>query len=366
MLLTSGYNFEGYVIKEYLGFCSGECALGTGFLSSFSAGLADILGSNSSLYEEKLSKAKSMAISELESKALEYGANAIIGVDVDYTTFSADIMGVAANGTAVKVEKISGYENADQDNEIFRTFPVISYYNTLKFRPINCNYNTKTKEFDIEIFLYNSVELEAMNVDIIANTIFNTTYEYKDINFVGCNEKNGTTKTEKVLLDICDNSLKVIKSFSVKINHCIFSSKIHTINEQYQVSGMNIDDLLEYRKSYGKDIMEDFGRENESWVCLCGNKNNEDSNVCSYCSRENKVYRKIKTSWEAVLKKIYPELSAFRNCKEINEYMGKVEEEYNVIFPEELMQELKKILLTERMYGSMADTAIAKIRVYLD
>ena len=44
ILLTSGYNFEGYRIKKYLGFCSGECALGTGFLSSLGAGIADILG----------------------------------------------------------------------------------------------------------------------------------------------------------------------------------------------------------------------------------------------------------------------------------------------------------------------------------
>lgn len=66
ILLTSGYNFEGYRIKKYLGFCSGECALGTGFLSSLGAGIADILGSNSTAYKEKLAKAKSMAISELE------------------------------------------------------------------------------------------------------------------------------------------------------------------------------------------------------------------------------------------------------------------------------------------------------------
>ena len=49
--ITSGYNFEGYNIPESLGLCSGEAALGTGFLSSLGAGLADILGTNSTLYE---------------------------------------------------------------------------------------------------------------------------------------------------------------------------------------------------------------------------------------------------------------------------------------------------------------------------
>ena len=54
MLITSGYNFEGYEITDYLGLCSGEAALGTGFLSSLGAGIADFLGTNSTLYEEKL------------------------------------------------------------------------------------------------------------------------------------------------------------------------------------------------------------------------------------------------------------------------------------------------------------------------
>ena len=48
--ITSGYNFEGYNITEYLGLCSGEAALGTGFLSSLGAGIAYILGTNSTMY----------------------------------------------------------------------------------------------------------------------------------------------------------------------------------------------------------------------------------------------------------------------------------------------------------------------------
>ena len=67
VLLTSGYNFEGYKIKKYMGFCSGECVLGTGFFSALNAGVADFLGSNSSMYEEKLSKAKLAAIKELQN-----------------------------------------------------------------------------------------------------------------------------------------------------------------------------------------------------------------------------------------------------------------------------------------------------------
>ena len=105
MLITTGYNFEGYTIIEYLGVFSGECVLGTGFLSSLGAGFSDMFGTNSGMYAGKLRRAKQSAMNVLERQVREIGANAIIGLDIDYTTFSADIMGVIANGTAVKIVK---------------------------------------------------------------------------------------------------------------------------------------------------------------------------------------------------------------------------------------------------------------------
>jgi uncharacterized protein YbjQ (UPF0145 family) len=105
ILITSGYNFEGYSITEYFGFFSGECALGTGFLSTLGAGVADFLGTNSTMYSGKLKEAKEYAISRLVSQVQRTGGNAIIGLDVDYTTFSSDIMGVIVSGTAVKITK---------------------------------------------------------------------------------------------------------------------------------------------------------------------------------------------------------------------------------------------------------------------
>ena len=84
MLMTSGYNFEGYTITEYLGVFSGECALGTGFLSSLGAGISDFLGTNSKMYSNKLKEAKEYALDQLQSQITEAGGNAIIGLDIDY------------------------------------------------------------------------------------------------------------------------------------------------------------------------------------------------------------------------------------------------------------------------------------------
>ena len=84
MKLTSGFNFENYEITDYLGFCSGEYALNTKFLSDF-----NLLSS----YSEKLEAAQKNALDLLISNAKQMGANAIIGLDIDYTTDDHDIMG---------------------------------------------------------------------------------------------------------------------------------------------------------------------------------------------------------------------------------------------------------------------------------
>lgn len=105
-MVTTGYNFEGFRIVKYLEVISGEVVLGTGFLSEFSASLADFLGTGSEMFANKLDLAKKIAKDKLVSKSAMLGGNAIIGVDFDYITFSNNMIGVIANGTSVNVEKI--------------------------------------------------------------------------------------------------------------------------------------------------------------------------------------------------------------------------------------------------------------------
>ncbi len=100
MLMTTGYCFEGYSIEQYLGVFSGECALGTGFLSSLDSDISDFLGTNSQLYSEKLKKAKESALRQLEEETIQAGGNAVVGLSIGYIMFSRDIIGVIANGTA--------------------------------------------------------------------------------------------------------------------------------------------------------------------------------------------------------------------------------------------------------------------------
>ena len=376
IMITSGFNFEGYIIKKYYGFCSGECVLGTGFLSSIGAGMADILGINSTKYENKLSKAKSMAISELEKSAMELGANAIIGLDVDYNTFSSDIMGVVANGTAVQIEKIVDNETVESikafniemeahGNDYVIDFPVISYYENIDIRPFNITYYMKTKEICISVYRFKDIQLNALNVDIIGNTIFGTTYKYTDINFTHYKLEDGIIKTEKVILDIPINQLKVIQSFTVKIQHYILSGELFTLSGECKMSTMNIDELLDFRKLYGKDVVCDFRDNPNGWTCMCGNKNMEDTNVCSYCGRSKKVYSKISKSRVIKFGELLPDLEGLQNCREIVDYLMKIENEQGYRFPEKEMNEIRKMAGLEKMYGNMKSSMISNIKKYI-
>lgn len=111
MILTNGYNFEGYHIKKYIGVISGEVVLGTGFISEFSAALSDLFGESNDAFANKLEAAKEAAIRKLKIKAIDNGGNAIIGIDFDYIVFANNMIGVVANGTNVLIEK----SNSDTD-----------------------------------------------------------------------------------------------------------------------------------------------------------------------------------------------------------------------------------------------------------
>lgn len=103
--VTSGFNFEGYKIVEYIDIVGGEAVLGTGFLSEWDASISDVTGTMSPKFMEKLETAKEYAMLNIKVNALSLGANAIIGITFNYVTFANNMIGVIANGTAVRIEK---------------------------------------------------------------------------------------------------------------------------------------------------------------------------------------------------------------------------------------------------------------------
>lgn len=102
MLVTTTHTIQGKEI-EYLGLVSGEAILGANIFKDLFAGIRDIVGGRSAAYEQELRKAKDTAIQEMCDDAVRMGANAVIGVDLDFETVgsSGGMLMVAASGTAV-------------------------------------------------------------------------------------------------------------------------------------------------------------------------------------------------------------------------------------------------------------------------
>lgn len=106
MLLTTTPVIEGKRITTYYGIVSGETIIGANVFRDLFASIRDIVGGRSGAYEEVLREAKNTALREMEEQARMMGANAVIGVDLDYETVggSGSMLMVTANGTAVYVE----------------------------------------------------------------------------------------------------------------------------------------------------------------------------------------------------------------------------------------------------------------------
>ena len=106
MVMSTTNSLEGKQINRYLGVVTGEAILGANIFKDIFAGIRDIVGGRSASYERELQEARRIAFTELEEKARRVGANAIIGIDIDYETIGANgsMLMVSVSGTAVAAE----------------------------------------------------------------------------------------------------------------------------------------------------------------------------------------------------------------------------------------------------------------------
>ena len=105
MILTTTNTIEGHTVKEYKGIVTGETIIGANALKDFMAGLTDFFGGRSTTYEKVLIEGKDTALRELQERAAQMGANAVIGIDLDYETVAPNggMLMVTASGTAVVI-----------------------------------------------------------------------------------------------------------------------------------------------------------------------------------------------------------------------------------------------------------------------
>ncbi len=103
MILTTTGTVEGHRVTGYHGIVVGEAIMGANFVRDFFASITDVVGGRSGAYESKLQDARGTALRELEERARRAGANAVIGIDLDYEVVGESMLMVSASGTAVSL-----------------------------------------------------------------------------------------------------------------------------------------------------------------------------------------------------------------------------------------------------------------------
>ncbi len=105
MILSTTPSIEGRPIAEYRGIVTGEAILGANIFKDLFAGIRDIVGGRAGAYEKELAKARTIAMQELEAAAVAVGADAVVGIDLDYETVGqgGSMLMVTASGTAVRL-----------------------------------------------------------------------------------------------------------------------------------------------------------------------------------------------------------------------------------------------------------------------
>lgn len=268
MLITSGFNFEGYRITHYLGFFSGETALGTGVFSEFFASWADFFGTESNSFADKLEEAKHYAMDSLISKVRAAGGNAIIGLDVDYNMFMSNMIGVIANGTAVCVESIG----VEKEEAVTAHLPAMPLDIDAPLRATGLR--IAGDSVALEMVLYKGVAPRAVSAEVTLRTAFGEDACMGDIAFLDVAPIPG--KDGHWLQSGYARLAKPLPTAAISA----------TVRILAQMDTDGVDTLRELRRRYGEDAICTFEEDENGWRCVCGMHNPAQSTRCALCSRQ--------------------------------------------------------------------------------
>lgn len=313
MKLTSGFNFENYEITDYLGFCSGEYALNTKFLSDF-----NLLSS----YSEKLEAAQKNALDLLISNANQMGANAIIGLDIDYTTDDHDIMGVIANGTAVTIKSTL------KEPAVPVKINVINYNPDLEFRVSSLTILPDAEKPTVTATLFgkSSENITGVLADIFLVDIFDELHPVRCTGFshfdVAPNFATSIGTPVPCSLEL--NILPLIKCAKVVIKKYISDNTVITASDNNSLLDIEQEDILE---------------------------NNNDN---------------IFSNYKLQLEEYMESVCCMNSATEILTYTKNLFEENHDFIQADLVQLISSCASLERMYGNCKNDCIEKIKTYFD
>ncbi|MDO5155913.1 MAG: YbjQ family protein [Eubacteriales bacterium] len=355
--LTSSNGFEGYDIVEYLGFVNGQIALSSNFFRDLSSNITEWSTQENSVITGKLENASQNAIANLINAAQKLGANAIVGVQLNYTGFSNNAVGTVASGTAVRIEKKKQLHKVDSSK-----YYISNYYNSKMPRPVELTVVREDNVVRISPLFYNYSlnEIKAIRCDIEFTNYYDEKLMLQGIDFVF--ERNNIMQLQSDLVDckLPCKAVDLIKDVKMYVKKYVTSKGVFLPDADSVDVEMSKTALENLKGKRGLDAVERYKSDGTTWLCNCGYINAYGNDECEICSRrENELRTKTGFDYEEMCNRM-KEVSSIAAMKDIlMEYIkkGAIDAKYRM----ELLETMESGLQYEKTRGDMTETVLEKV-----
>lgn len=270
LMMTTGNTFEGYTIDDYLGVYSGISAMPEAVqkmveksgIVSMDRALSDLMKKDDNYVVNSITNMRERALKSLKIQVAEAGGNAIVGMDMEFSSLTANLIVLIALGTAVKISKngepVVIEEDLQEIENIFepKSITVKHTNKDAPFYPIKLFYDSH--DIEMEIVLCDDSEVEAVLADLSLVTIFNETYEIDNVGFINFRkESKAHRRSEGVKIKVPDSVIRTLSSVDVLIKKYIAGGELY--NADGVVESLTDEDISIAEKSNRTAMdVEDF------------------------------------------------------------------------------------------------------------
>ncbi len=353
ILITTGSGFEGYNIDEYLGFIASHDLIGSNFFRNLTASVADVSEKNDANLENCKEDAEAHLISEAKKKK----ANAIIGMKMEYVTFSSTSIGVVTTGTAVRVSP-----KAVVDTSFHKELVVKNYYTRVIPKPVLVVLDGNMEEINISVqfYNYNQDEILAVRADVEFTNLFDEKLLIKGMDFSFKKGNVSLIKSEFIPSNLTFSDVNVLKEARVILNKYATPSGVYIVNDNPIDITMSTHRLEVLKASRGIDAVERYRTDGMIWTCNCGHVNEAGSEECIVCGRkQEEIKGATGFNYEEMIDKMKEKEYVIEIKDVLMDYIQqqKIDTKYRM----HLLEIMESGIRYEKTRGSMKDSVIEKV-----
>ena len=355
IMVTSGYEFDGYEITEYLGFVNSQTVIGSNFFKGIAQGVTEMSDSESEKLTSKLEAQNESVVEALIKAAEKRKADAIIGMTLNYTQFSTYSVGTIASGTAVKLKK-----KESKDKFTHKELYVTNYYNRLVPRPVRIHLDAVNKDvsLSIEFYNYNQDDILAIRSDVELTNLYEEKLLLKniDVSF----EKGNVTQiqSDPVEIKLPAKDIMLIKDAKVIISKYVTSRGVYAVNDNPINVEMPLHRLASLKEKRGIDAVCKYATDGMIWTCNCGYVNEAGTDECIICKRkQDEMKSTSRFNPDEMIDKMKTKEYVLEIKDVLMEYIKNIDNQYRM----ELLEIMESGLQYERTRGNMKDTVIEKV-----